>query len=79
MPGATSMPINQLMPVTAEVLPMALPRSSNFMLGSIVLGLPILWYEHPMAVLGTAGLLALSAVALTSFLAGLAFWAIDGR
>ncbi len=58
---------------------MALPRTSNFMLGSIVLGLPILWYEHPMAVLGTAGLLALSAVALTSFLAGLAFWAIDGR
>ena len=73
------MPINQLLPITAEVLPMALPRSSNFMLGAIVLGLPILWYEHPMAVLGTAGFFGLSAVALTSFLAGLAFWAIDGR
>ncbi|MDG1581001.1 hypothetical protein [Pseudomonas sp. GOM6] len=56
---------------------MALARSTNFIVGSSVIGLPFLWYEHPMEVLGPQIFYSLAGLILITALTGFALWAID--
>jgi len=56
---------------------MALTRSTNLIIGSFVLGLPFLWFEHPLEVLGQVGFYSLASAMLLTAFTGFAFLAID--
>lgn len=56
---------------------MAFTRSTNLIIGSFVLGLPFLWFEHPLEVLGQVGFYSLATAMLLTAFTGFAFWAID--
>jgi hypothetical protein len=58
---------------------MVLPRSTNLIIGSFVLGLPFLWFKHPQETLGQAGFYGLAVAMLACGLAGIACWAIDRK
>lgn len=58
---------------------MAFPRSTNFIIGSFVLGLPFLWFQHPLEVLGQVGFYGLAGAMLICAFAGFAFLAIDRK
>jgi len=58
---------------------MTFAGSTNMIIGSFVLGLPFLWFEHPLERLGQVGFYSLATAMLLIAFTGFTLWAIERK
>lgn len=58
---------------------MSFPRSTKLLVGSFVIGLPFLYFEHPREILGPVGFNALAVAMFACAIGGFSYWITDRK